>query len=158
MNISRNYNRGKSFRFSDWEAGVVYKNDDFVQDFVKYKEVLYACVAPFTSKIPEKSKDWEVAVKGVGATFIPHVDRNGNLTWTNDSNLENPSTVNIKGPKGDRGLQGEKGSEGPKGDAGLSAYQIWLKNGNKGSESDFLESLKVSSSNTTTMWNLWKTK
>ena len=73
MNISRNYNRGKSFRFSEWETGKVYKNDDYIQDFVKYNGVLYACVAPFTSKRPDYilkhpdiRGDWDVAVDGVG--------------------------------------------------------------------------------------------
>lgn len=38
-----------------------------------------------------------------GATFIPAVDEEGNLSWSNDQNLENPPTVNLKGPKGDPG-------------------------------------------------------
>jgi hypothetical protein len=33
-----------------------------------------------------------------GATFIPNVDSNGNLSWTNNKGLANPNTVNIKGP------------------------------------------------------------
>lgn len=36
-----------------------------------------------------------------GATFTPSVDAEGNLSWTNDKSLDNPQTVNIKGPKGD---------------------------------------------------------
>lgn len=32
-----------------------------------------------------------------GATFTPTVDADGNLSWTNNRNLENPATVNIKG-------------------------------------------------------------
>jgi hypothetical protein len=140
MNISRNYNRGKSFRFSEWCSGIVYKNDDFTQDFVEYKGVLYACVVPFTSKLPDKSDDWELVVDGVGATFIPHVDKDGNLTWTNDSNLDNPQGVNLKGPAGDPGKDGidgkdgldgkdgkdgVDGKDGADGKDGLSAYQIW---------------------------------
>lgn len=38
-----------------------------------------------------------------GATFTPHVDENGNLSWTNDKNLQNPNVVNIKGEDG-RGI------------------------------------------------------
>ena len=38
-----------------------------------------------------------------GATFTPSVDVNGNISWTNDKNLSNPTTQNIKGPKGDKG-------------------------------------------------------
>lgn len=32
-----------------------------------------------------------------GATFTPSVDKDGNLSWTNNRGLENPDTVNIKG-------------------------------------------------------------
>ena len=38
-----------------------------------------------------------------GATFIPSVDADGNLSWSNDGDLDNPATVNLKGPKGDPG-------------------------------------------------------
>lgn len=31
-----------------------------------------------------------------GATFIPHIDGNGNLYWTNDKGYPNPPTVNIR--------------------------------------------------------------
>lgn len=56
-----------------------------------------------------------------GATFMPHVDENGYLTWTNDKGLPNPSPVYIKGPegaRGPRGLQGEAGPQGPQGEKG----------------------------------------
>ena len=42
-----------------------------------------------------------------GATFMPSVDENGNISWSNDKGLNNPSTVNIKGPKGDTGPVGD---------------------------------------------------
>jgi hypothetical protein len=35
-----------------------------------------------------------------GATFIPTVSEEGVLSWTNDKSLENPESVNIKGPVG----------------------------------------------------------
>lgn len=62
-----------------------------------------------------------------------------------------------KGDKGDQGLQGEKGDRGKQGEPGingtdgkdgadgkdgLSAYEIWLSQGNTGTETDFLNSLK----------------
>lgn len=47
-----------------------------------------------------------------GATYTPSVDENGNLSWTNDKNLENPLTKNIKGPQGDKGEKGDKGDPG----------------------------------------------
>ena len=36
-----------------------------------------------------------------GEPFIPAVDADGNLTWTNAGGLPNPPAVNIKGEKGD---------------------------------------------------------
>lgn len=42
-----------------------------------------------------------------GATFLPNVDNEGNLSWSNDKNLENPATQNIRGPQGVMGPQGE---------------------------------------------------
>jgi hypothetical protein len=44
------------------------------------------------------------------------------------------------------------------GEPGLSAYQIWLNNGNQGTETDFLNSLKGSSTTQTLNWNFWKIK
>lgn len=45
-----------------------------------------------------------------GTTFIPAVDASGNLSWSNDGGLENPATVNIKGPKGNTGAAGKDGT------------------------------------------------
>ena len=53
-----------------------------------------------------------------GTVFTPHVDEEGNLSWTNDGSLDNPSTVNIKGPTGPRGFTGPKGDQGPQGEKG----------------------------------------
>lgn len=50
-----------------------------------------------------------------GATFTPSVDNEGNLSWTNDGNLDNPETKNIKGPKGDVGPKGDTGEGVPSG-------------------------------------------
>ena len=44
-----------------------------------------------------------------GATFTPSVSKDGLLSWSNDSELANPSSVNIMGPKGDSGIQGIPG-------------------------------------------------
>ena len=41
-----------------------------------------------------------------GTTFTPSLDAEGNLSWTNDGGLENPTPVNIKGNKGDTGETG----------------------------------------------------
>lgn len=52
-----------------------------------------------------------------GATFVPYVSDTGDISWTNDASLDNPETINIKGP---RGPQGPIGPVGPKGDQGES--------------------------------------
>lgn len=44
-----------------------------------------------------------------GATFTPTIDESGNLSWTNNKGLTNPTTVNIKGATGEKGLKGDKG-------------------------------------------------
>ena len=38
-----------------------------------------------------------------GTTFIPSVDTDGNISWSNTDGIANPETVNIKEPKGDKG-------------------------------------------------------
>ena len=58
-----------------------------------------------------------------GATFTPSVDSNGNISWTNNKGLVNPSSVNIKGPKGDTGEKGPKGDTGAQGEQGIQGVQ-----------------------------------
>jgi len=53
-----------------------------------------------------------------GATFIPSIDEDGNLSWSNDKNLENPDTINIKGEQGEKGEKGDKGDKGERGEKG----------------------------------------
>lgn len=53
-----------------------------------------------------------------GATFTPSLDSAGNLSWTNNRGLTNPTTVNIKGPKGEQGAPGLQGEPGPQGEPG----------------------------------------
>ena len=64
--------------------------------------------------------------------FTPYVDDSGNLSWSNNGNLQNPETKNIKGPQGIQGIQGiqgpkgdtgETGPQGPKGDTGDTGPQ-----------------------------------
>jgi len=109
----------------------------------------------------------------IGPVYTPRINSDGTLSWTNNGdNLPNPTPINIKGEKGEKGAEGVTfqpivkdgviywtnnqgkdnpdpvciaGPQGDRGDAGrtgLSAYQIWLKAGNLGTEQDFLDSLK----------------
>ena len=48
----------------------------------------------------------------------------------------------IQGEKGDKGATGAKGSKGDTGADGKSAYDVWISQGNSGTEADFLNSLK----------------
>lgn len=50
-----------------------------------------------------------------GATFTPSVSASGDLSWTNNKGLTNPSTVNIRGPQGNPGKDGSNGSNGKDG-------------------------------------------
>lgn len=120
-----NYNKGKSFRFSEWNSSTLFSNDDYIQDFVSYMGSMYACIQTNTGVEPTNELYWKLVVSGqqgiqgiqgkTGVTFTPHVDSQGNLSWTNDGGLENPVTVNIKGQKGDTGK--DSTVPGPKGDS-----------------------------------------
>ena len=130
---SVNYNKGKSFRFSEWNSSTLYSNDDYVQDFVSYMGSMYACIQTNIAVEPTNELYWKLVVSGqqgiqgeqgnTGVTFTPHVDADGNLSWTNNGGLENPQTVNIKGPKGaDSTVPGPKGDKGDTG-IGLTGPQ-----------------------------------
>ena len=67
-----------------------------------------------------------------GTTFTPHLDGNGNLSWTNDGGLDNPETQNI------RGAAGAKGETGA---AGKSAYAAAFEAGYTGTEATFYAAL-----------------
>lgn len=67
-----------------------------------------------------------------GTTFTPHLDGNGNLSWTNDGGLDNPATQNIRGAKGDKGETGA---------AGKSAYAAAVEAGYTGTEATFYAAL-----------------
>jgi hypothetical protein len=81
----------------------------------------------------------------------------GNAQWQDLSEVMTPrqgikgergpmGDIGPDGPRGKVGAQGKPGPKGDKGDqgvAGMSAYDLWLEKGNKGSITDFLNSLKV---------------
>jgi len=58
----------------------------------------------------EDGKNGKNGVNGV--TFTPSVDADGNLSWMNFGGLENPATVNIRGPVGPKGEDGRDGADG----------------------------------------------
>lgn len=44
-----------------------------------------------------------------GAHYTPSVTADGDLSWSNDGGLDNPATVNIRGPQGAQGAKGDTG-------------------------------------------------
>ncbi len=69
-----------------------------------------------------------------GATFIPTVDVNGNISWVNDKGLVNPVTRNIMGPKG---------ADGDTGPAGPGAFEKAQEAGYTGTEDTFYAALTM---------------
>ncbi len=72
----------------------------------------------------ETAQDWESVGELQGAPgetgphYIPAVDENGNLSWTNNGGLENPAPRNITGPAGADGADGTDGADGAPGAPG----------------------------------------
>ena len=58
-----------------------------------------------------------------GATFTPSVSAEGVISWTNDKELPNPPSVNIRGPQGEQGPQGPQGETGATGATGPQGPQ-----------------------------------
>ena len=69
-----------------------------------------------------------------GYHFTPFVSDDGELSWSNDGGLANPSPVNVIGPKGDKGDRGDQGPEGPAGADGIQG--IPGEKGDKGDKGD----------------------
>ena len=67
-----------------------------------FEEVLAAQVADTKEKMDDLSEAAEAGDFN-GATFIPSVNENGIISWTNDKGLDNPTQRDIRGPKGDPG-------------------------------------------------------
>ena len=67
-----------------------------------------------------------------GTTFTPNVDASGNISWSNNGGKENPTTRNIKGPKGDTGASGADGK---------SPYEAAVEGGYEGNERTFYAAL-----------------
>ena len=76
---------------------------------------------------------------GSGITSVSD-NGNGTLTFTyiDGSNYTTPILSGLQGPQG---IQGTTGAQGSAGQNGLSAYEIWLSQGNTGTQQDFLTSI-----------------
>ena len=58
-----------------------------------------------------------------GATFVPSVSADGDISWSNNKGLPNPQAVNIKGPPGNDGAPGADGIDGEQGERGVPGSQ-----------------------------------
>lgn len=64
-NYSRDYSKGKSFKFSEWNETDYYNNDEFIQDWVTCDGVLWVCLKNNTNERPYEGSDyWTLAISG----------------------------------------------------------------------------------------------
>ncbi len=84
---------------------------------------------------------FENVTKLEGATFMPSVSEDGELSWTNDRGLPNPAPVNIKGEKGEPGEKGEQGEPGTDGYTPVKGADYWTEADKGEVVNDVLEAL-----------------
>ena len=87
-NYSREFSKGKSFKFSIWNETDTYNNDMFVQDFVTHNQSLWACRATELTNIPpdlerdvpsNNNRLWDRILDGVSDIVF---DQDGNkIVW-----------------------------------------------------------------------------
>lgn len=128
------FEAGKSFRIADDGKSIVLTEDP--AKVLPTAQSLAAAAAKSESNAKaymDTTKDLSENVN----VFVPSVDADGTLTWTNKAGLANPTAVNIKGAKGEKGdpglqgVQGEKGERGPQGATGPQGAK-----GDKGDKGD----------------------
>ena len=126
---------------------VVRMTDNRVFKSVEFSmQVLKAIEA--TTEIPEEYETWDSTL----AAKILEIDSKLEDMTDLEQDLEDKvESGYFKGEKGDtgepgqngtNGIDGQDGQDGQDGADGKSAYQIWLEEGNVGTEQDFLDSLK----------------
>jgi len=94
---------------------------------------MYVAYAEENNTTPLSYEDWLLSIKG----------EKGDKGDTGEQGIQGETgPQGPQGEKGDTGSAGTNGINGTNGVDGKSAYQIWLDNGNTGSETDFLNWLK----------------
>lgn len=122
---------GKSFRISDDGTKV-----ELTEDPAKVLPTAQSLAAA-AAKSESNAKAYMDTTKDLSENvnvFVPSVDADGTLTWTNKAGLANPAAVNVKGAKGDTGLQGVQGEKGERGPQGATGPQG--AKGDKGDKGD----------------------
>ena len=159
LNNSQDIYKGTSFKFSgNWMPNTHYFNDEYIIDFVTYpytnhngdsEMAMWACSRNHLSSNPPSldSREWTYVMSGAtgltGQTYVPSVDKSGNLIFTL-SEEPSSSIINIATIKGKDGVDGKNGKDGQDGkdgkvyipsvkdgimtftlaDSGMAAYRI----------------------------------
>lgn len=111
---------GKSFRINDDGTKV-----ELTEDPAKVLPTAQSLAAA-AAKSESNAKAYMDTTKDLSENvnvFVPSVDADGTLTWTNKAGLANPTAVNIKGAKGEKGDKGDTGPQGPQGIQGERGLQ-----------------------------------
>lgn len=133
---------GKSFRIADDGKSIVLTEDPAIV------LPLVQSLADAAAKSESNAKSYMDVTKGLSENvnvFIPSVSSDGVLTWTNKAGLANPTAVNIKGAKGEKGdpgtgikIKGKYGSlsalqaahpKADEGDAYIAGVNLYVWNG-----------------------------
>ena len=109
----------------------VFKSVEFTMQVLKAIEA--------TTEIPDEYETWDSTLAAKILEIDSKLEEVTSLEEDLNSKVENGY---FKGEKGDTGEPGQDGINGQDGADGKSAYEIWLDEGNQGTEQDFLDSLK----------------
>lgn len=79
------------------------QDDDYSANMIKFADG-----ETFQQKYNSGELTGPIGDKGNdGVTFTPFVSEDGIISWTNNGSLANPNSVNIRGPQGEPGADGE---------------------------------------------------
>lgn len=85
--------------YCDYETDIQNLNVDEESKNAEWGSKVY-CLENSTWYVKNSDGEWVRVKKTLGTTFIPEVDKDGNISWSNDGDLPDPVTQNIKGPQG----------------------------------------------------------
>lgn len=104
---------GKDFEYEDFteeqlEAlrgapGKPFTYDDFTPEQLEELKGAPGKDFKYEDFTPEQLEELRGKQGKPGAVFTPKVSTDGEISWTNNADLENPTPVNIRGPKGEQG-------------------------------------------------------
>ncbi|MDC0460514.1 hypothetical protein OAM07_07135 [Crocinitomicaceae bacterium] len=138
----------QSFNMIDWGSGYHFLKVEVDKtggtDYIEMSNqqlwsVPYALYSGYSSSSGYADSSAYSDIAGNGLTGVSD-NGDGTLTFTYYDGSTYTTTV-LSG-LGSVGPQGPAGADGQDGQDGLSAYEIWLSQGNTGTESDFLNSLE----------------